>query len=349
MDTININGRFIGAKNPVYIIAEMSANHGGSFQNAIDILHAAKEAGADCIKLQTYTADTMTINSDKSFFQINQGPWQGESLYQLYQRAYTPWEWQADLKKEAEKIGLDFLSTPFDETATDFLEEIGVDFYKIASFEAVDIPLIRYIARKGKPIILSTGMASIEEIAEAVSAIRDEGNSSLCLLRCSSAYPAIPEYMNLKIIPFLRDAFELPVGLSDHSAGHVAAVAATALGAAVIEKHFCITRDIVTPDSAFSMNIEEFREMVQAVRATEKSMGRVDFSISKKEQDNMTFRRSLFVVRPIKSGESFTTENVRSIRPAHGLKPKYLSGILGKIAVRDIDAGEPLTWPMIGE
>lgn len=347
-DSIQISpNRQIGEGYPCYIIAEMSANHGGSLDQALEIVRAAKSAGADCLKIQTYTADTLTIDSDLPWFRINQGNWAGESLYQLYQRAYTPWEWQSRIKEETEKLGMDFLSTPFDTTAVDFLDNIGVDFYKVASFEAVDIPLIRYIAKKGKPIILSTGMASLEEIAEAVAAVREAGNNHLCLLRCSSAYPAIPENMNLKIIPFLRTAFDLPVGLSDHSAGYTAAVAAVALGAAVIEKHFCISRDFETADSSFSMNLKEFSEMVRSIREAEKAMGRVDFSISQKEQESAVFRRSLFIVKAIKQGEQLTAEHVRSIRPAHGLKPKHYDAVLGRRVRKDLEAGTPLSWALL--
>ncbi len=339
--------RGLGADWPVYIIAEMSANHGGSLEKALEIVRAAKVAGANCLKIQTYTADTLTIDCDREPFQIRKGNWAGETLYQLYQRAYTPWEWQSQIKEEAERLGMDFLSTPFDPTASDFLEEMGVHFYKIASFEAVDIPLIRHIARKGKPIILSTGMASLEEIMDAVEAIRGEGNDQICLLRCSSAYPAIPEDMNLRIIPFLRDHLDLPVGLSDHSEGHVAAVAATALSAAVIEKHFCLSREEETADSAFSMEPHEFREMVCAVRATEKAMGKLDFTVSDKERESMVFRRSLFVVKSIRKGDAFTAENVRSIRPAQGLKPKHYDQVIGRMATVDIEAGMPLEWSHI--
>lgn len=343
---INEN-RGIGEGWPVYIIAEMSANHGGSLEQALEIVRAAKASGADCLKIQTYTADTLTIDCDQEPFQIKKGNWAGETLYQLYERAYTPWEWQPAIKAETERLGMDFLSTPFDATAADFLEAMGVEFYKIASFEAVDIPLIRHIARKGKPIILSTGMASLEEIREAVEAMGEEGNSQICLLRCSSAYPAIPEDMNLRIIPYLRETLGVTVGLSDHSAGHLAAVAATALGASVIEKHFCLSRDSETADSSFSMEPAEFKAMVEAVRGTEKALGAIDFSVSEKEQESLVFRRSIFVVQPVRQGECFTPENLRSIRPANGLKPKYFDQLMGARAKVAIERGTPLSWGLV--
>lgn len=339
--------RGLGTGWPTYVIAEMSANHGGELQRALEIVGAAKAAGADCLKIQTYTADTLTIDCDKEPFQIRKGNWAGETLHQLYRRAYTPWEWQPRIKEEAERLGMDFLSTPFDTTAVDFLEEMGVHFYKIASFEAVDIPLIRYIAGKQKPIILSTGMASLEEIMDAVQAIREAGNDRICLLRCSSSYPAIPEDMNLRIIPFLREYLDLPVGLSDHSQGHIAAVAAAALGGAVIEKHFCLSRQEETADSGFSMEPHEFEQMVEAVRAVERALGRIDFTVSPRERESMVFRRSLFAVRDIEPGECLTSENVRSIRPGYGMKPKEFDRLMGRRAAGAVPRGTPLDWSLI--
>lgn len=345
--TLKVKDRFIGEGYPAYIIAEMSANHGGDFDRAIDIIHAAKEAGADCIKLQTYTADTITIDSDKEYFQIKKGTWTGENLYSLYEKAHTPWEWQKKLKEEAEKLGLDFLSTPFDNTSVDFLEDIGIDFYKIASFEIVDIPLIKYIASKRKPIIMSTGMATLGEIEEAVKTIRKEGNEELCILKCSSAYPAIPDDMNLKTMENLRDTFETPVGLSDHSLGSIAAITAVAMGANVIEKHLCLSRDIKTADSSFSMEPEEFKEMVKDIRNTEKAIGKISYDISEKEKTSRDFRKSIFVVKDIKKGEKFTKENIRVIRPGYGLEPKYYEEVLGKTSSEDIERGTPLKWNVI--
>lgn len=345
---VQIGNRQIGRNEPVYIIAEMSANHAGSLERAKEIIYAAKEAGADCIKTQTYTADTLTINCNNPYFQIDNGTWAGESLYQLYERAYTPWEWQAELKKEAEKAGIDFFSTPFDETAVDFLENIDVGFYKIASFELVDIPLIRYIASKGKPMILSTGMATLGEIEDAVKAIRDEDNEQIVLLRCASAYPAVTDEMNLLTMVNMKETFQVPVGLSDHSMGSVGAVTAVALGASVIEKHFCIGREIENPDSCFSMEPDEFRQMVADVRQAERAIGRICYGTSKQEEDSIIFRRSIFCVEDIKKGEIITAKNVRIIRPGYGMAPKYYSEILGQMALRDIKRGTPLQMDMLG-
>jgi len=347
MNNIKIGNRYIGGNNPVYIIAEMSANHAGDFNRAIEIIHAAKDAGADCIKIQTYTPDTMTIDCDNEYFRISKGTWKGENLYSLYQKAYTPWEWQKELKKEAEKIGIDFLSTPFDKTSVDFLEDLNVDFYKIASFELVDIPLIKYIASKGKPIIMSTGMATLGEIEDAVNVIRDQGNNQLCLLKCSSAYPAITSDMNLKTILHLEKTFDVVAGLSDHSLGSVSAIAAVALGAKVIEKHFCISRKIENPDASFSMEPDDFKEMVKDIRATEKAIGSISYKLSEEEEKSRIFRRSIFTIKDIKKGEVFTDENVKIIRPGYGLAPKNYMDIIGKTASKDIGKGTPLNWEMI--
>lgn len=341
------SGSKIGGDNPTYIIAEMSANHGGDFHKAIEIIHKAKEVGADCIKIQTYTADTLTIDCDNEYFQIDKGNWKGESLYSLYDRAYTPWEWQKELKLEAEKVGLDFLSTPFDKTAVNFLEEMDIEFYKIASFELIDLPLVKYIAAQGKPIIASTGMATIDEIVETYNVIKESGNEDLVLLRCSSAYPAVSQDMKLNIIPFFQEAFGISSGLSDHSFGHTAVVAAVALGAKVIEKHICLDREFETADSGFSMEPEEFKAMVEAVREIEKALGHVEFNLSDKEKESSVFRRSIFVVNDVKKGEVFTEDNIRCIRPSHGLKPKYYEGVIGKIASKDIQRGSPMAWHMI--
>ena len=344
-----INERVIGDGAPVYIIAEMSANHAGDIQHAFEIIHAAKEAGADCIKIQTYTPDTMTIDCDNTYFHIEKGTWEGENLYSLYQKAYTPWEWQDKLRDEAAKAGLDFLSTPFDCTSVDFLEELGIQFYKIASFELVDIPLLTYIASKNKPIIMSTGMGSLEEIKEAVEAIYQTGNRQLALLKCSSAYPARSEEMNLRTIGDMKQQFHIPIGLSDHSLGSFSAATAVAMGANIIEKHFCISRTIKNPDAAFSMEPDEFREMVNQVREVEKAMGTVQYGVSEQEKTNTWFRRSLFVVQDIAAGEVLTPQNIRSIRPAYGLKPKYYQQVLGKKAKHDLKRGTPLSFDDIGE
>lgn len=347
MNTIAIRGRMIGEGYPAYIIAEMSANHAGNLEYAKEIIRAAKDAGADCVKIQTYTADTLTINCDNEYFAIDNGLWKGETLYSLYSKAYTPWEWQAQLKAEAESIGLDFFSTPFDNSAVDFLEDIGVEFYKIASFELVDIPLLQYVASKGKPIILSTGMASFDEIRDAVEAVRAQGNGSLALLKCSSAYPAVPDDMNLRTLHHMRDEFHVPVGLSDHSLGSIGAVTAVALGANIIEKHFCLGRDINNPDAAFSMEPDEFANMVKDIRTAEKALGRISYALSDSEKGSLRFRRSIFVVKDIRQGETLTQENVRCIRPGQGLKPKYYFAVLGRRAKADIKAGTPLQFDLL--
>ena len=286
---MNINGRVVGDGAPAYIIAEMSANHAGSMERARELIHVAKDAGADCVKIQTYTADTMTIDCHNPYFQIEKGTWEGENLYGLYQKAYTPWEWQEQLRDEAAKVGIDFLSTPFDRTSVDFLEKLGVHFYKVASFELVDIPLLEYIASKDKPIIMSTGMGTLEEIEEAVAAIYGTGNRQLALMKCSSAYPAKSEEMNLRTICDMKARFDIPVGLSDHSMGAFSATTAVAMGADIIEKHFCISRAIENPDASFSMEPDEFHDMVQQVREVEKAMGKVSYGVSRQEESNACF------------------------------------------------------------
>lgn len=345
---MKIGIREIGEGKPVYIIAEMSANHAGDISRAKEIIHAAKEAGADCIKIQTYTPDTLTIDCDNSYFHISDGTWNGENLYQLYQKAYTPWEWQKELFEEAKKAEIDFFSTPFDNTSVDFLEEIGIGFYKIASFELVDIPLIEYVASKGKPMILSTGMATLAEIDEAVEAVKKRGNRNFALLRCASAYPAITDEMNLRTMQNMGDTFGVPYGLSDHSMGSVGAVTAVALGASIIEKHFCLDRAIENPDSTFSMNPMEFKQMVHDIRQAEKAIGSVKYGPSEQEKSSQIFRRSIFCVKNIKRGEKLTSENVRIIRPGYGISPKYYNDILGQTALIDIERGTPLKMEMIG-
>ena len=341
---MEINGRIIGDGYPAYIIAEMSANHAGSLERALELIHVAKDAGADCVKIQTYTADTMTIDCHNEYFQIEKGTWEGENLYGLYQKAYTPWEWQEQLRDEAAKVGIDFLSTPFDSRSVDFLEDLGVHFYKIASFELVDIPLLEYVAAKNKPIIMSTGMGTLEEIQEAVDAIYSTGNRQLALMKCSSAYPAKPEEMNLRTMQDLKERFGVPVGLSDHSMGAFSAATAVAMGANLIEKHFCISRAVKNPDSSFSMEPQEFREMVEQVREVEKAMGSVQYGVSRQEESNACFRRSLFVVEDIAAGEVLTPEKIRSIRPAYGLKPKHYQEVLGRTAKRALRRGTPLSF-----
>ena len=344
MQHIKIRDRRIGPDQPVYIVAEISGNHNQDFDEAVRILHAAKEAGADAIKLQTYTPDTITINCNTEPFRIKGTMWEGRNLYELYGEAYTPWEWQPKLKQVANELGLDCFSSPFDFTAVDFLEKMDVPAHKIASFELVDIPLIQRVACTGKPVIMSTGMASLTEIDEAVRAFRDTGGKQLVLLKCTSAYPSPPEEMNLRTIPHLAETFGVPVGLSDHTLGIAVPVAAVALGACVIEKHLTLSRAAGGPDAAFSLEPSEFKAMVEAVRTAEKALGRVSYEVTEKEKASRIFRRSLFVVEDMKAGDVFTDQNIRSIRPAHGLPPKYFPEVLDRCAARDLLRGTPLRW-----
>lgn len=345
---IEINGRLVGPGQPAYIMAEMSANHGQDFDQAVKIIRAAKEAGADAIKLQTYTPDTLTIDCDHEYFKIEGTIWTGRKLYDLYGEAYTPWEWQPRLKRVADDLGMDLFSTPFDDTAVDFLEEMGVPAYKVASFENVDLPLLRRVASSGKPVIMSTGMASLAEIDEAVRTIREAGGCQLALLKCTSAYPAPPEGMNLRTIPHLAQAFDLPVGISDHTLGEAVAVAAAALGACLIEKHLTLSRGEPGPDNAFSLEPNEFKSMVRAVRTAEKALGSVSYEVSASEIKSRSFRRSLFVVQDVGQGQLFTEKNLRSIRPGHGLHTRYLGEVLGRRATQDVARGTPLTWDLVG-
>jgi sialic acid synthase SpsE len=460
MAYIQLKNRRIGDGYPCYIIAEMSANHGGKLPRALEIVRAAKAAGADCIKTQTYTADTITMDSDSDCFLLKEGLWKGETLYSLYKKAYTPWEWQAEIKAEAERQGIDFLSTPFDATAVDFLEGLGVEFYKISSFELVDAPLLKRVAGTGKPIILSTGMATEDEIARAVSVVRQRGpagggpgagadsgagatgegigagagenrieasngdcgagagaggneapnmarapgvagrganadgdkdigtgmginmggnagatgegigagaggsrneasNSgcgagasgdercNLVLLKCCSAYPAPIDGMNLRAIPYLRSVFRAPAGLSDHTMTPMAACTAVALGASVIEKHFCMSRQIPTPDAGFSTEPDEFRDMAARIREIERALGKAGLGLSAGETANRLNRKSIFVTRPVREGDMFTPQNTRVIRPGNGLDPKYYESVLGRRAACDIKPGTPLGAPHV--
>jgi pseudaminic acid synthase len=344
---IEINSRRIGHGHPTYIVAELSANHGQDFGRAVNMLEAAKDSGANAVKLQTYTPDTLTIDCDNEHFRLKGTLWEGRSLYDLYSEAYTPWEWQPRLKDKADTLGLDLFSTPFDYSAVDFLETMDVPAYKIASFELVDLPLLRKIASTGKPIILSTGMATLAELDQAVQTLRAAGSDRLALLKCNSAYPAPAEEMNLRTIPHMASAFDVPVGLSDHTLGVATAVAAVALGACIIEKHFTLSRSDGGPDSVFSAEPHEFRVMVDAVRAAEKALGEVSYRATHHEQASRVFRRSLFVVHDVKAGELFTAENVRSIRPGSGLHPRYLDVVLGRRASKDIVRGTPLNWDLL--
>jgi pseudaminic acid synthase len=345
---LKISGRSIGPGSRVYVIAELSANHNQNFDQAVRIIYAAKDAGADAVKLQTYTADTITLRSDKEYFRITGGTlWDGRTLHDLYEEAFTPWEWQPKLKEVADSLGLHLFSSAFDDSAVDFLEQIHVPAHKVASFELVDVGLIKKMASTGKPLIMSTGMASENEIAEAVDAAREAGATQIALLKCTSAYPAPPQDANLLTIPALARRFGCPVGLSDHTMGVAVPVAAVALGAKIIEKHICLRRADGGPDSAFSLEPEEFKVMVEAVHVAEKALGEVRFSPSASEMNGRRFRRSLFVVADIKQGEVFTKHNLRSIRPVDGLHPRHLPEVLGKRAACTIERGTPLTWELV--
>jgi N-acetylneuraminate synthase len=343
----DINGRSIGPGRPAYIVAEMSANHGQDYEQAVRILETAKQAGADAVKLQTYTPNTLTIDCDNEYFRITGTLWEGRTLFDLYSEAYTPWDWQPRLKAVADRLGLDLFSTPFDESAVDFLEAMQVPAYKIASFENVDLPLLRRVAGTGKPIIMSTGLATLAELDEAVRTIRDAGGSQLALLKCTSAYPAPPKEMNLRTIPHMAEAFGVPVGLSDHTLGIAVPVAAVALGACIIEKHLTLSRAMPGPDSAFSLEPQEFKAMVEAIRTAEKALGAVHYGGGKEEAKSRVFRRSLFVVRDLRAGDELSEENVRSIRPGYGLPPKYLKDVLGCRVAKDVPRGTPVDWSIL--
>jgi pseudaminic acid synthase len=333
----------VGKDNSCFIIAELSANHGGKIEIAKETIRAAKRAGADAIKLQTYTADTITLNVKSNHFKINQGTaWDGQYLYDLYKDASLPWEWHSELFKTAKEEGLLCFSSPFDETAVDFLEELNTPIYKVASFEITDIPLIKYIASKQKPIIISTGIATIEDIELAIASCKEQGNTDITILKCTSAYPADPEDANLLTIPDMLKRFDVKVGLSDHTMGIEAPMIAVALGARVIEKHFILDKSIGGADAHFSLDEREFKEMVDAVRQTEKLLGGVHYEMTEKKKKSREFSRSLFVVKDVKKGDILTKENVRSIRPGYGLHPKYLDEILGKKVKIDLDMGTPL-------
>ena len=348
MDVI-VNESRIGQGHPVYLVAEMSGNHNQSYEKAVEILHAAKETGADAVKLQTYTADTMTIDCDGEFFQVQGGTlWDGYTLHGIYKEAYTPWEWQPKLKEVAEGLGMDIFSTPFDVTAVDFLEELEMPAYKVASPEVMDHPLLERIARTGKPVIMSTGMASLAEIDEAVGVLRGVNEDvQIVLLKCTAAYPALPEEMNLAMIPHLMETFRIPIGLSDHTLGMDVSVASVALGACMIEKHFTLDRNDQGPDSDFSMEPEEFAQMVKGVRTVEKAVGTIRYGPSDHEKYPKEFRRSLFVAEDVPAGELLTQQNVRCVRPGQGLHTKHLTEIVGNRARRDLRKGEPLSWDLI--
>lgn len=349
MKKISINKRTISPGNPAYIIAEMSANHNQDFDRAVKLLEAAKNTGADAVKLQTYTPDTMTLDSDLDWFRIKDTIWKGQTLYQLYKEACTPWEWQPKLKKIADKLGLDLFSTPFDNSAVEFLEKMEVPAYKIASFELVDTPLLKRVAQTGKPVILSTGMASLEEIRFAVNTLKEHNCRQIALLKCTSAYPAPPEEANLKTMVHLSETFDLVSGLSDHTLGTAVAVAAVAMGGSIVEKHLCLSRDDAGPDAPFSMEPNEFARMVKDIRTTQKAMGEITYEPTKSQVETLSFRRSLFVVENIKKGAPITQKNIRSIRPGAGLAPRHLPGILGKKAKKNLTKGTPLSWDLLDQ
>jgi len=330
-----------------FIVTEISANHCRNFKQAIALIKKAKECGADAVKFQTYTPDTLTIDVDNKYFRIKHPKWKGQTLYQLYRKAYTPWMWFKKLKRIADSLGIIFYSTAFDKTSVDFLEELNVPIHKISSFELVDLPLIEYVARTKKPLMLSTGMATLSEVKEAVNAAEKAGAKDIILLRCVSNYPAKPEEMNLKTILHMQKLFKCPIGLSDHTLGIAVSLAAVSLGAKVIEKHFILSRNIKTPDSFFSIEPQELLELVRNIRIVEKSLGRVHYGSTEGETKNKVFRRSLFIVKDIKKGEKFTEENIRSIRPAYGIHPKYFKHVIGKKAKRDIKKGAPLKLELV--
>jgi pseudaminic acid synthase len=339
--------RLISDDQPAYIIAEISANHNGNLDKALELVRVAAEAGADAVKIQTYTADTITIDSNDEPFLIKGTIWDGRRLYDLYQEAHTPWEWHSAIFEEAKKHGIDCFSTPFDPTAVDYLEALYPVLYKIASFEVVDIPLLRKIGATRRPVIMSTGMATLAEIDEAVQVLRESGCTQLALLKCTSAYPAQAEDSHLRTIPHLAQTFQVVSGLSDHTLGSAVAIASIALGARIIEKHLCFNRSEPGPDSSFSMEPAEFREMVDAIRQVEKALGRVNYTLSEKEKVSRSHRRSLFVAKDIVSGERITEINVRSVRPANGMHTRHLPEVLGRHAARDLKLGTPLSWDMI--
>ncbi|MBR1391528.1 MAG: pseudaminic acid synthase [Lachnospiraceae bacterium] len=345
---ITINNRVISENMPTYVIAEMSGNHNNSYDRAVEILRAAKESGADAIKLQTYTADTITLDCSDPCFQITQGTlWDGTTLYELYKKAYTPWEWQPELKKEADKLGLDFFSSPFDFSSVDFLEKLDVPAYKIASFEITDIPLIKRVAALGKPMIISTGIAYLADIELAMQACASVGNDNVILLKCSSEYPTPYEDINLKTMVSMSETFDCIVGLSDHTMGGTVATAAVALGAKVIEKHFTLSRADGGVDAAFSMEPDEFKKMVEEIRITEKALGRVTYELTYKQKREREHSRSLFIAQDMRAGDILNETNLRSVRPGNGLHTKYYEELLGKKIRENAKKGTPVSWNMI--
>ena len=344
---IEINNRKIGDKYPPYIIAELSANHNGSLQQALQMMEQAKECGVDAIKLQTYTPQTMTIECDHADFKISQGLWQGHTLYELYDLAHTPWKWHKDLFAKAKQLDITIFSTPFDHLAVDFLESLNPPAYKIASFEITDLALIQKVASLGKPMIISTGMANYLEIQEAVLTAKDSGCKDLILLHCISGYPTPIAESNLRTIIDLKQKFSTIVGLSDHTLSNTTSIAAVALGAQIIEKHFVTSRQVNTPDAPFSLEPHEFCNLVKDCNAAWNSLGEINYALKKSEEENISFRRSIYIVADMKKGDIFTPNNLRSIRPGYGLKPKYLNQVLGKKAAKDVNLGTALKWELI--
>lgn len=347
MIEFEIAGRLIGPAHPPYVIAEMSANHNGDMETAKRIIEEASAAGADAVKLQTYTPDTITLNSDGPDFRISGGLWDGETLYSLYQKAYMPWDWHRPLFDHAANVGITIFSSPFDSTAVDLLEDLNAPAYKIASFEAVDLPLIRYVAGTGKPMIISTGMADAEEIAEAIAAARDGGCEQLAILHCVSGYPAPPGDYNLRTIPDMMDRFGLVTGLSDHTLDNTTAIASVALGASIIEKHFTLDRSGGGPDDSFSLDPAELADLCNGARTAWGALGQVNYARKSSEQGNAQFRRSLYVTQDIPAGQRITRENVRSVRPGYGLAPKELDVVLDRRVKEDVAFATPLSWDLL--
>ena len=342
-----INGRNIGIEAPPYIIAELSANHNGSIENAKELIKKANECGASAIKLQTYTAESMTIDCDKKDFKITDGLWKGYNLFQLYKEAATPYSWHEELFRFAREIGITIFSTPFDEDAVDFLNELNVPAFKIASFELLDLPLIKYVASKGKPLLISTGMGNLKEISDAVKTAKDEGCQDILLFHCISSYPTATRDANIKMVSYLRKEFDVEVGLSDHTLNNNAAIASLALGATAFEKHFILSRSNKGPDSDFSIEPNELKDLVDSTTECWEALSENTLERSDSEKKNLVFRRSLYFVKDIKAGEKINNENIRKIRPGHGLSPKYYEEVMNKEVIRDISKGEPVSWELI--
>lgn len=343
-----IANRKVGKDSPCFIIAELSANHLNDFDLAVETIKAMKDSGADAVKFQTYKPETITIDCDNDYFKIHQNsPWRGQTLYHLYQEAYLPWDWQPELKRIAEKLGLIVLSSPFDFTAVDFLEKMDMPAYKIASFEITDLPLIEYVASKGKPIIISTGVAEFSDIELAIKTCNNAGNHKIALLKCTSSYPAPLDSLNLRTIPHMAQTFNTVVGLSDHTLQEAVPIGAVALGAKIIEKHFILNREMGGPDSSFSLEPEEFKKMVRSIRILEQALGKVEYELNESQKESRNLARSIFVVKDVKKGELFTSENLKIIRPGYGLHPKYLNDLIGKKAKLNIKRGTPTSWDLV--